>query len=108
MSTPEATLAISVVRTGGFAAVRRTWSIEPREGERAPWRHLVEACPWDAPPADDDGRDRFVWRIEVVIAADERAATIGERHLAGPWRELVDRVRDAAGERAPGMTGDRA
>jgi hypothetical protein len=91
----DVVLAISVARSGGVAAIRRSWTVEPSDDERPAFRSLVVACPWDA--ADDGGaeRDRYVWRIEVRQRQTVRAATLPERRLTGPWRELVDRVREA-------------
>lgn len=89
--TPR-TLRIEVARSGGFAGIRRVWRVEP-DGDDAGWRALVDACPWDASTVDAASRDRFVWRIEVRVARRRRTATVPDRDLVGPWRELVDRVQ---------------
>ncbi len=81
-------LVVRVIRTGGFAGLRRQWQIEAAsEDEARRWWPLVEACPWDTPPGEcvPDG---FVY--EVV--ANDRSATLAEQQLDGPWRDLVDAV----------------
>lgn len=96
-------MKIVVERSGGFAGVTRTWTARAEStDERARWEPLVEACPWDAVPAgsarDPAAQpDRFVYRIR----AGSHRATLPERELTGPWRDLVD-LAQAAGEAAAG------
>ena len=88
----ELPFVITVARTGGFAGLRREWTIEvsaPHEAER--WRPIVEACPWDEVPPGTTA-DGFV---HDVRAADH-SAVVAERELDGPWRDLVDAVRRSA------------
>jgi hypothetical protein len=96
MAAARAELTILVVRSGGVTGIPQRWSVdEPDPGDD--WIALVEACPWDAVGADEVGRDRFVWRIEAHLATNSREASVPDRDLTGPWRELVDRVqRDGA------------
>jgi len=88
---PPAAVLITVTRSGGFAGVRRTWYVESDESDG--WPPLVEACPWREEP-DPSGADRFVWHIEVRAPAPAREARLPEEAVQGPWRELVDRVRE--------------
>ncbi|MET0448762.1 MAG: protealysin inhibitor emfourin [Aeromicrobium sp.] len=88
----ELPFVISVVRSGGFAGLRREWTIEvsaPDDADR--WRPIVEACPWDdatgSPVADG-----FVYDFRVA----EHEAVVAERELDGPWRQLADEVRRSA------------
>ena len=89
----ELPFVITVARTGGFAGMRREWTVEvsaPQDAER--WRPIVEACPWDTTgeaPATPDG---FVYDLRVA----DHTAVVAERELDGPWRELVDAVRSTA------------
>lgn len=122
---PARALRITVERSGGVAGIAPTWSITATdEPDVDSWLSLVESCPWDAPDgrtlvggaesggADGAGGgasggggglpDRFVYTIRVVLAEpstpepdDERDARVPERAL-GPWRTLVDRVKDAS------------
>jgi hypothetical protein len=87
---------IAVSRTGGIAGLTRTWSVRVDDGsdDLPVWCALVDECPWDAPPAPAAGADRFVY----LVRADDREARLGEAAVAGPWRRLVDRVRDASRE----------
>lgn len=91
------TLRIVVVRSGGFAGIRREWHVEAVD-DAGDWEPLVAACPWDAVTHDATSRDRFVWRIEVRVSRRRRVASVPDRDLTGPWRELVDRVRSHSGE----------
>lgn len=83
---------ITVVRSGGFAGLRREWTIEvsvPQEADH--WRPIVEACPWDDVPGDAVA-DGFVYALRVA----DHEAVVAERELDGPWRQLVDEVRRTA------------
>jgi hypothetical protein len=95
-------LIIRVVRTGGFAGLRREWLAEAHGDDRDEWMPLIQACPWQrvAPP-DTRSRDRFTWRIEVDASRLRRTATLPDAALDGPWRDLVQRVQRAATPEAP-------
>jgi hypothetical protein len=84
-------LSISVVRSGGFAGMRKAWEmhLDDSADDAESWRSLIEDCPWDAQP-DPPTPDRFVYRITV----NDRTVTVPESAL-GPWRPLTDRVREA-------------
>ena len=90
----ELPFVITVARTGGFAGLRREWTIEvaaPHDAEH--WRPIVEACPWDATDGRADGTaDGFVYDLRVA----DHQAVVAERELDGPWRQLVDEVRRSA------------
>ena len=97
MDDPGFLLTITVTRTGGVAGMRRQWTVTASSDEDAEsWRPLVEACPW---PGEDDGvaeaeRDRYVYRI-TADDGDARAATLPESAVTGPWRDLIEQVRNA-------------
>ena len=90
-----------VVRTGGFAGLRREWSAHSAGSPDVDWAALVDACPWNevAKQVDARSRDRFVWRLDVTGPAKRRTrtATLGDERLVGPWRALVDAVRENGG-----------
>ncbi|MGB4777275.1 protealysin inhibitor emfourin [Microbacterium sp.] len=107
-AVPEAArpvVAVTVVRSGGFAGIPRRWSVQAPPSDADRWIALVEGCPWDE-DADDgahgaariDGRgaDRFSWSVRARLAQRERRAELTESQAAGPWRTLIDAVRDAA------------
>lgn len=94
---PTPAVAIRVTRSGGVAGMLRVWRVESLDPDG--WRPLVDACPWDD-GAELPGPDRFVWRIEVHAPAPSREAEIPDAAVRGPWRELVDRVREE-GESVP-------
>jgi hypothetical protein len=89
---------ITVVRTGGFAGLKREWSVRSVDDAAVDWDRLIAACPWNASIGVVPSRDHFVWRIEVHSearsAARERTAVLPDPKLTGPWRSLVDQVRE--------------
>ena len=94
-TTVGSTLTITVVRTSGFAGLKREWSVTAPPADRSEWLPLVEACPWKNVPTDTASRDRFVWVINVTATRIRRRASVPDSSLTGPWRELVDRVQRA-------------
>lgn len=85
-----------MVRTGGIAGIRRKWQVEPDPAETHHWIAMVDSCPWDADSDTDSGADRFVWLIRVRTPSEERERELPDSALDGPWRELVDAVREAS------------
>lgn len=90
-------IVIVVVRSGGFAGLRRRWRVEPSPETMPDWVSLVERCPWDQRMGDDAqaGADRFVWSIHAVLPDEQREQVVPDSLLRGAWRELVDAVRAA-------------
>ncbi|WP_261393527.1 protealysin inhibitor emfourin [Microbacterium esteraromaticum] len=93
-------IVVAVVRTGGLAGMRRRWRAEPGPEQTPRWLALVEQCPWDEPVRDDQpGADRYVWSIHARVQEQQREQqleqVVPDARLQGPWRELVDAVRDA-------------
>jgi hypothetical protein len=122
-------MLVIVTRSGGFAGLRRTWSVlVDEQPDAADWLVLLAELPWDEVRPEPPQPDRFVYVIRyerqggaagtpdtaqesprpstVHQLADppEREATLAEQQLQGPWRELVDRVR-TAGSSAPPHPG---
>lgn len=89
-------IVVKVVRSGGFAGLRREWTAEPGRDEASVWITLIEDCPWEAASATPraGGADRFVWAIDATCERAERSARLGDGDMRGPWRALVDAVRD--------------
>jgi hypothetical protein len=97
----EPVVAVTVIRTGGFAGLRRTWRAEAFEDDAPHWVTLIEGCPWDAAyPGDPQGADLFMWRLDARCGDRKREAELADPDVQGPWRELIDAVRDA-GSPAP-------
>ena len=87
-------MKIVVIRSGGILGTARRWEVTVDEQEDPQsWRMLVQALPWGRQPSTPPQPDRFVYRIQCAT----RRVTLPEQELVGGWRELVDRVRDAAG-----------
>jgi hypothetical protein len=89
----EPAIRIVVVRSGGVAGIRQRWQVESQD-DAEEWFALVRACPWGAVGNDPSSRDRFVWRIEARMPPAVRTASVPDALLVGPWRVLVDRVRE--------------
>ncbi|MEQ6896822.1 protealysin inhibitor emfourin [Microbacterium sp. KR10-403] len=109
-TTDDPVLSITVVRTGGFAGLRREWSVQPPEPAREHWIMLIRQCPWnDVDAAAPPGPDRFTWHIQAQLGTDDRRADVPETQLHGPWRDLVAEVQSFEQERegnGPGAADD--
>ncbi len=112
MSPTAEHLTILVVRTGGFAGLRRAWRVSAAGSEATEWFDLVSACPWEAerPSGEAPGADQFTWEITAADAGSsgeasstpvrgdavpgERRAVLADAEAGGAWRDLIDAVRD--------------
>jgi hypothetical protein len=90
-------IAISVSRSGGMAGLSRTWTVTVSDDDEAEpaWQSLVDACPWDQ--SDDSQNtqqqpDRYVY----LIVANSHRAHVPEQAVTGPWRALLDQVKEAS------------
>ncbi|MHA6668694.1 protealysin inhibitor emfourin [Homoserinimonas sp. A447] len=98
-------MRITVIRSGGFAGLSRQWSVRVEEQpDEEQWRELIDRLPWDRETAAPDEPDRYVYRVRCA----RRETVIPERRLDGPWRELVEKVKDAGAAEAPGSHEDDA
>jgi hypothetical protein len=94
-------ITITVSRTGGFAGLARTWTVSISDDDAAEphWQSLVDACPWDEWDQRDEAAqpvrqpDRYVY----LIVANTHRAEVTEQSLTGPWRNLLDQVKEASG-----------
>lgn len=95
-------MKITVIRSGGFAGLTRRWVvIVGDQDDAAEWEHLVDTLPWDDRPTAPPQPDRYVYRIRV----SRRQITLPEQKLAGPWRQLVERVLDTTEPETPRPQG---
>ena len=91
-------------RSGGLAGLRLTWEVrveeqpDPRE-----WYLLIDEIPWGEPRPVAPEPDRFVYRIRC----EPHEATLADRQLTGPWRQLVDRVQETAEPMRRGQREDQ-
>ncbi|WP_082462223.1 protealysin inhibitor emfourin [Agromyces sp. Leaf222] len=97
---------VFVARSGGLAGIRLTWHVRVDDQPDADdWFVLIEEIPWDDVPPAPAEPDRFTWDIRCEPADEQPPAastttqkaaevTLAERQLTGPWRQLVDRVRE--------------
>lgn len=95
-------MKVVVTRSGGFAGIRVSWQVVIDDlPDASDWFVLLRDLPWDQVAAQKPQPDRFVYRIRFEPPTDaeppepEREATLAERQLTGPWRELVEKVQDA-------------
>lgn len=87
-------MIITVIRSGGFAGLSRQWSVRiDEQPDEEQWRELIDRLPWDHSSPSQDEPDRYIYRVRCA----PREAVIPESQLIGPWRELVDKVREAEG-----------
>lgn len=118
-------MRIEITRSGGFAGLTRTWSIEVSRTEAEErWLPLAEAEAGAAgpeggtraggPPAGDAAqaagsapgaqRDRFTYRIAIGYTE----VYVPESRLEEPWRELIERARAEARAAPAAATADGA
>ena len=100
-------VAVTVVRSGGLAGMRRRCVVEADASDADPWIALVEACPWDdcgsasaRAASNPRGADRFSYRLSARVRGAERQADLAESDAVGPWRTLIDAVREASAREA--------
>lgn len=89
-------VVIAVVRTGGIAGIRRQWRVEAESPDADDWITLIHRCPWDQEGETATGADRFVWRIRAHTPSERHERELPDSEVDGPWRALVDAVRDAS------------
>ena len=96
----EPVVEVTVVRTGGFAGITRRWGVTAPPQAAAHWIELVDDCPWDACAPGrrgaPDGADRFSWSVRATLPGARRRAELTESEASGPWRTLIDAVREAS------------
>ena len=91
----DTSVVVTVVRSGGFAGLRREWRVQPPAEDAPRWLELIDRCPWDAPRRPDASADRYVWHLRACTGDRERVHEVPDAQLSGAWRALVDAVRDA-------------
>lgn len=85
-------MKVVVTRSGGFTGLSVTWEVQvDAQPDPAAWHALVAELPWNAVADRAPQPDRFIYRIRC----DHHEATLTEPDLEGPWREIVERVRQA-------------
>ncbi len=88
----EPPFTIRVLRSGGFAGIRREWTIEVTGLDEAHrWVPLIEACPWQ-----DTGGEGYPDGYIYDFRAADLAAVVPENRLDGPWRQLAEEVQRIA------------
>ena len=84
-------MKVSVTRSGGIAGLSRTWAITvDDQPDRDEWMSLIASLPWQNRERTAPQPDRYVY----LIRCSRRRISLPEQKLEGPWRELVERVRD--------------
>jgi len=91
-------MIVTVQRSGGFAGLTRTWQVDvDAEPDTESWLVLLDLVPWSEAPAPTQPvqPDRFVWLISAGTTPAKKAK-LPEQQVTGPWKELVERVREAS------------
>ena len=92
---------IEVSRSGGFAGLTRTWTIEVSAAEAEErWLPLLDQA--ETSDAEDPQRDRYVYHIAVGY----REVTVTESAVHGPWKELVEWVKNASSSQRENEPGE--
>ncbi len=95
---------VIVSRSGGLAGIRLVWKVQVDDRpDRDDWVLLLRGIPWDDVPPQPPEPDRYTYRIQCP----PHDATLAERQLTGPWRVLVDRVRESTEPRPAGPSRPR-
>ncbi|MEV8252844.1 protealysin inhibitor emfourin [Rhodoglobus sp. NPDC076762] len=85
-------MKVQVWRSGGLLGRRVEWAVVVDEQpDPDQWYVLISEIPWNEHPAESTMPDRYTYEIHC----EPHEAVIPEQQLVGPWRELVDRVREA-------------
>ena len=80
-------------RSGGLLGRRIEWDVVVDDQPDADqWYVLINELPWGECSTTNTTPDRYTYGIRC----EPHEAVIPEQQLTGPWRELVDRVRDAS------------
>lgn len=77
--------------------MRREWLAAPPPAEAPRWVELIDRCGWRDVPTASTGGDRFVWDIRAHRGSEDLAVELPDAGIIGPWRDLVDAVREYAG-----------
>jgi hypothetical protein len=103
----RASWSVVVVRSGGFAGLRREWraSSDDDVDVNVDWAALVKACPWNSRTPPARGADEFVWRITASGPPRTCEATLSDQALTGPWRDLVVAVQSVHAQRRAAREG---
>ena len=85
-------------RSGGLLGRRIEWNVVVDEQpDPDQWYLLIAELPWGERSKTLPMPDRYTYEIRC----EPHEAVIPEQELTGPWRELVDRVRDANAKPKP-------
>ncbi|MEL0625737.1 protealysin inhibitor emfourin [Salinibacterium amurskyense] len=85
-------MKVQVWRSGGLLGRRVEWAVVVDEQpDPDQWYVLISEIPWNEHPAESTMPDRYTYEIRC----EPHEAVVPEQQLVGPWRELVDRVREA-------------
>jgi hypothetical protein len=87
---------VTVTRSGGIAGIRRSWRAQADEAAASRWIARIKECPWDAVERSHpaQGADRFMWDVNARCGEEARRAELTDSDVQGPWRELIDAVRE--------------
>lgn len=84
-------MKVIVSRSGGIAGIRVTWQVRVETQPDADWwQTLIAGLPWDEIQDSEPKPDRYVYLIKCA----PHEVVLAEPEVQGPWRELIERVKE--------------
>jgi hypothetical protein len=93
-------MKITVRRSGGFAGLTRSATVQTEDLDRPQAEHLhalVREADLPAVSSEPSGADRFQYDIHVRDDDEEHSVVVHEGAMPDPVRRLVDRVQELSG-----------
>ncbi|WP_219949953.1 protealysin inhibitor emfourin [Salinibacterium sp. M195] len=98
-------MKVQVWRSGGLLGRRVEWDVViDEQPDPDQWYLLIAELPWHEHIITIPVPDRYTYEIRC----DPHEVVIPEQELVGPWRELVDRVREANKRPRPSESPEQA
>jgi hypothetical protein len=96
-------MRVEVTRRGGFAGVALHAALDTAQLPAADASRVDAALrdlPWDRPPAEPTGADRFRYELATVEGGHERHVELSEGEVPDALRPLLDLLSDQGQLRA--------
>lgn len=96
-------MRVDVTRRGGFAGVALHAALDTAQLTAADASRVEAALrdlPWDRPPAEPTGADRFRYELATVEGGHERHVQLSEDEISDALRPLLDLLSDQGQLRA--------
>ncbi len=96
-------MRVDVTRRGGFAGVALHAALDTAQltaAEASQAEAALRDLPWDRPPAEPGGPDRFRYEMVTDEGGHERHVELSEREIPDALRPLLDLLSDQGQLRA--------